>query len=307
MRKPGKFLALVAFSWTLVRAQNVVVNSAQGPMNLTPNTTLVTFVPSAAEGVDGALKDAAISMAQDKAVAAVAGAAIPIPIVGPLVTNQVMNLLHPPKPITGFSIAFVKGFASTVAIPPGQANFRIPSQYLEGSTPALLRLKPSLKDGSRLVRSLHLSVKPNGATVTPDAHNTKLLGTEQELIASHSEVSGEEVLLTPNAPLEKGEYAVALLPAANAVATPVGVVWDFRVDATLAAAPPVAPPATVTQFVTPTPAAPTGGSVSVGQTIAAVVANLGKPERTVKFGNKDIYFFRDLKVVFVDGKVSDVQ
>ena len=87
------------------------------------------------------------------------------------------------------------------------------------------------------------------------------------------------------------------MPAANAVGTPVGVVWDFRVDATLApAAPPVAPPATVMQFVPPTPAAPTGGTVSVGQTVAAVVASLGKPDRTVKFGNKDIYFFKDLKI-----------
>jgi hypothetical protein len=47
--------------------------------------------------------------------------------------------------------------------------------------------------------------------------------------------------------------------------------------------------------------------IEVGQTIEQVVTVLGQPEKTAKAGNKEIYFYKDLKVTFVDGKVSDVQ
>jgi hypothetical protein len=55
-------------------------------------------------------------------------------------------------------------------------------------------------------------------------------------------------------------------------------------------APPTAPP-----------------SIQLGQTIDQVVAVLGQPEKSVNLGSKQIYVYKDLKVTFVDGKVSDVQ
>ena len=33
----------------------------------------------------------------------------------------------------------------------------------------------------------------------------------------------------------------------------------------------------------------------------------GQPEKTVNLGSKQIYVYKDLKVTFVNGKVSDVQ
>lgn len=48
-------------------------------------------------------------------------------------------------------------------------------------------------------------------------------------------------------------------------------------------------------------------SIEIGQTIDQVVAILGQPEKTVKLGNKQIYVYKDLKITFIDGKVSDVQ
>jgi hypothetical protein len=53
------------------------------------------------------------------------------------------------------------------------------------------------------------------------------------------------------------------------------------------------------------PAAPQ--SIQLGQTIDQVVAILGQPEKTVNLGSKQIYVYKDLKVTFVGGKVSDVQ
>ncbi len=62
--------------------------------------------------------------------------------------------------------------------------------------------------------------------------------------------------------------------------------------------PPIEPPP-------PPPAeAPT---VEVGQTPDQVIAALGQPTKKAKVGTKEIYYYKDLKVVFVGGKVKDVQ
>ena len=53
------------------------------------------------------------------------------------------------------------------------------------------------------------------------------------------------------------------------------------------------------------PAAPK--TTSLGQTTEQVVANLGPPEKIVKLGAKQIYIYKDFKVTFVSGKVTDVQ
>jgi hypothetical protein len=45
----------------------------------------------------------------------------------------------------------------------------------------------------------------------------------------------------------------------------------------------------------------------VGQTKDVVVATWGQPTKTVKLTGKEIYYYPDMKVTFVAGKVSDVQ
>jgi hypothetical protein len=47
--------------------------------------------------------------------------------------------------------------------------------------------------------------------------------------------------------------------------------------------------------------------VSLGQSIADVEAAMGKPRDIADLGSKKIYVYRDLKITFVDGKVTDVQ
>jgi len=77
-----------------------------------------------------------------------------------------------------------------------------------------------------------------------------------------------------------------------------------------AAAPVEAPPAPATAEAPPAPieapAAPPA-EVSLGQTPAQVVATLGEPAKKAKVGTKDIYFYKDMKVTFVNGKVTDIQ
>jgi len=48
-------------------------------------------------------------------------------------------------------------------------------------------------------------------------------------------------------------------------------------------------------------------TVALGQSPAEVETVLGKPEKIVDLGQKKIYVYKDMKIVFVDGKVADVQ
>jgi hypothetical protein len=48
-------------------------------------------------------------------------------------------------------------------------------------------------------------------------------------------------------------------------------------------------------------------SIEKGMTTDQVQAALGKPDKIVNLGTKQIYVYKDLKVTFLNGKVSDVQ
>jgi hypothetical protein len=54
------------------------------------------------------------------------------------------------------------------------------------------------------------------------------------------------------------------------------------------------------------PAAPPA-TVEIGQTPDQVTAILGQPEKIINLGPKQIYVYKDLKVTFVKGKVTDAQ
>jgi hypothetical protein len=57
----------------------------------------------------------------------------------------------------------------------------------------------------------------------------------------------------------------------------------------------------------PPPPQPEPVKIGLGQTTDQVVAGLGQPDKVVDLGSKKIYIYKDLKITFVDGKVSDVQ
>jgi len=48
-------------------------------------------------------------------------------------------------------------------------------------------------------------------------------------------------------------------------------------------------------------------SIDKGMTTDQVQAAMGKPDKIVNLGSKQIYVYKDLKVTFINGKVSDVQ
>jgi hypothetical protein len=74
---------------------------------------------------------------------------------------------------------------------------------------------------------------------------------------------------------------------------------------------PPPPPAELAPIAPPPPPADAPAeppkTISLGQTKDQVTANFGQPVKIVKLGAKEIYYYKDLKVTFVAGKVSDVQ
>lgn len=48
-------------------------------------------------------------------------------------------------------------------------------------------------------------------------------------------------------------------------------------------------------------------NIAVGQTVEQVKAQLGDPQKTVNLGTKQILIYKDLKITFIKGKVTDVE
>ncbi len=91
-------------------------------------------------------------------------------------------------------------------------------------------------------------------------------------------------------------------PAANGAAPAPAAAAAPEPAVAEAPPPPIAPPPPPADE----PPAPPK-SIDLGQTKDQVVASFGQPLRTAKVGTKEIYFYKDLKVTFVGGKVTDVQ
>jgi hypothetical protein len=116
----------------------------------------------------------------------------------------------------------------------------------------------------------------------------------------------------------KGFLQTASVPAvkdiiAKVFAIDTGAAAMQRAQPAAQPAQPTAPPAQPTaqpeQPAAPQPAPAQAPPVQIqlGQTIDQVLAALGQPEKIVDLGAKKIYVYKDLKITFVDGKVSDVQ
>jgi len=136
----------------------------------------------------------------------------------------------------------------------------------------------------RYATSLYI---PFGA-ITPSPDEALKAVGEVITVAPSDDKSGDNAQSAPDAGQQQ-PAAPSEQPAAPAAA---------------AAAPAEAPPPPI-EAPPPPPADPV--SVEMGQTIDQVVAALGQPVKKAKIGTKDIYYYKDLKVVFVNGKVTDVQ
>jgi hypothetical protein len=71
-------------------------------------------------------------------------------------------------------------------------------------------------------------------------------------------------------------------------------------------AAPAPAPAPLPEIAPPPPPAD-APTISIGQTKAQVTATFGPPTKTAKVGVKETYYYKDMKVTFTNGKVSDVE
>jgi hypothetical protein len=107
---------------------------------------------------------------------------------------------------------------------------------------------------------------------------------------------------TPPASTVEQQIAQLLDPKSPTVynagqSTTVGTQTPAATSAAGAAAAPAASAAA--------PAAP--ATIALGQTQKQVIEALGEPQSIVKLNEREIYVYKDLKITFVKGKVTDVQ
>jgi hypothetical protein len=57
----------------------------------------------------------------------------------------------------------------------------------------------------------------------------------------------------------------------------------------------------------PAPSSAPPKTIALGQTTDQVIEILGQPQKIVNLGPKQMYFYPDMKVIFTNGKVTDVQ
>ena len=69
--------------------------------------------------------------------------------------------------------------------------------------------------------------------------------------------------------------------------------------------PRTIPPQAPAQAAAQPAAAPK--TIALGQTTDQVVGIMGQPQKIVNLGAKQMYFYPDMKVIFTNGKVTDVQ
>jgi len=95
---------------------------------------------------------------------------------------------------------------------------------------------------------------------------------------------------------QQAKQAPAKAPGAGAAPASAPAPAPEPAAAPLQAIAPPPPPAD-----TPPP------TIAMGQTKDQVTAAFGQPVRTAKLGAKEIYFYKDMKVTFTAGKVSNVE
>jgi hypothetical protein len=108
-----------------------------------------------------------------------------------------------------------------------------------------------------------------------------------------------------NVPPAKSALAMDAPPPDATAATQINQSWGEADKSEQEVAGEVAPAGSAPAPI-PAPAAPPV-NIGLGQTIDEVKGALGEPTKTVDLGTKKIYVYKDMKITFKDGKVSDVQ
>jgi hypothetical protein len=124
-------------------------------------------------------------------------------------------------------------------------------------------------------------------------------------------VQGET--LTVWGPKMRGQQKCSLV--GNVITDPGNTIWEkpaaqqvVAAPAAFVAAAPPATPAPLTEIAPPLPPADAPPpTIALGQTIEQVSSAFGQPLKMAKLGAKEIFYYKDMKVTFTNGKVSNVE
>jgi hypothetical protein len=134
----------------------------------------------------------------------------------------------------------------------------------------------------------------------PDADH--MLKTVGEVLTVQQDDSGGDNKQSAAAGSGSSGSAPAGTSSASSGAAPPPAAPPQSAPATEKVLAPIAPPPPPSDAPPPQPK-----TIAIGQTKDMVVANFGQPTKVVKLAKKEIDYYPDMKVTFVDNKVTDVQ
>ncbi|MGA2886892.1 MAG: hypothetical protein ABSE51_02500 [Terracidiphilus sp.] len=110
----------------------------------------------------------------------------------------------------------------------------------------------------------------------------------------------------PVAPAALSPAPPAPMPAAPAAPSPAATTAPMP-PAAPAPSPATAPAPSPVIAPPPPPADAAPPTITVGWTKVQVTTAIGQPVKAAKIGAKDIFYYKDMKVTFINGKVTDVE
>lgn len=93
----------------------------------------------------------------------------------------------------------------------------------------------------------------------------------------------------------------------DTIADGLGRLWKKEAGSAPAPAQAAAPAPMPAIAPPPPPADTPPPTIALGQTVDQVTAGFGQPSRIAKLGAREIYYYKDMKVTFVNGKVTNVE
>jgi hypothetical protein len=177
-------------------------------------------------------------------------------------------------------------------VPQEDQGSQQPAEPAAGATPS-----PEQEGPPPPIPGQYLAPGGSHLLLLPDGSFTKFVGGGQ----GHGQyaVDGDNLTLTfPST----GFSQHFKIQAGNLTDANTQQVWARTGDAPEAAPAPlpaIAPP--------PPPADAPPPTVAIGQTMDQVTAGFGQPLKVANLGGKTIFYYKDMKVTFTNGKVSDVE
>jgi hypothetical protein len=210
-------------------------------------------------------------------------------------------------------------FPDKKSIPPVDAEMKLVAEVLtvvqqdnQQDTQAGQQVNPPASGGQggpAPIAGQYLAPSGSHLLLLPDGSFTKFVGTGQG--RGQYAVDGDNLTLTFTA---TGSAQRFKIQSGNLLDVNTHQQWTRTGDAPGAGSAPPAPtdsastPAPLPTIAPPPPPTDTPPpTVALKQTKDQVTAILGQPLKAAKIGTKEIFYYKDMKVTFLNGKVSNIE